>query len=282
METRTRKPGSRGHRVLMTSTSNHTSSYHMAIFLPIEEYITSFISFGYKGGRPSRNIKCGNNTTLVCLNCHGDGVICQMWALRGAVIPSPLVIPAKAGIYSANPRQSGVEGWDSRFCWNDMRFEGGSIPNDTSTNRAWELSAAAEPRVKSDAFAERRGARPSAPTTEPRVQWSAFAEGVEGLMPAPDRTEKLILIDAMSLVFRAFYAPMQAALASPTGMPTKAIYIFVRTLLKLLKTHQPDYVAVAFDLAAPTFRDQLFQAYKANRPAFPEELAIELPYVRRF
>ena len=101
-------------------------------------------------------------------------------------------------------------------------------------------------------------------------------------MPAPDRTEKLILIDAMSLVFRAFYAPMQAALASPTGMPTKAIYIFVRTLLKLLKTHQPDYVAVAFDLAAPTFRDQLFQAYKANRPAFPEELAIELPYVRRF
>ena len=78
-------------------------------------------------------------------------------------------------------------------------------------------------------------------------------------MPEPLRKEKLFLIDAMSLVFRAFYAPMQTPLVSPSGMPTKAIYIFVRTLLKLLRTHQPDYVAVAFDLAAPTFRDQLFQ-----------------------
>jgi DNA polymerase-1 len=65
-------------------------------------------------------------------------------------------------------------------------------------------------------------------------------------------------------------------------MPTKAIYIFVRTLRKLLKDHQPDHVAVAFDLAAPTFRDKLFEEYKANRPAFPEELAVQLPYVRRF
>jgi DNA polymerase-1 len=93
---------------------------------------------------------------------------------------------------------------------------------------------------------------------------------------------KLFLIDAMSLVFRAFFAPMQMALASPSGMPTKAIYIFVRTLRKLLKDHQPDHVAVAFDLAAPTFRDKLFEAYKANRPEFPPDLAVQLPYVKRF
>src|SRR5437879_2927039 len=116
---------------------------------------------------------------------------------------------------------------------------------------------------------------------EPRVQWSALVEGVRSPMPEALQKEKLFLIDAMSLVFRAFYAPMQTPLVSPSGMPTKAIYIFVRTLLKLLRTHQPDYVAVAFDLAAPTFRDQLLQAYKANRPAFPEDLAVELPYVRR-
>ena len=98
-----------------------------------------------------------------------------------------------------------------------------------------------------------------------------------------DRTKKqLFVIDAMSLVFRAFFAPMQMALASPSGMPTKAIYIFVRTLRKLLKDHQPDSIAVAFDLAAPTFRDKLFEAYKANRPAFPEDLAVQLPFVRRF
>jgi DNA polymerase-1 len=94
--------------------------------------------------------------------------------------------------------------------------------------------------------------------------------------------KKLVLIDAMSLLFRAFHAPMQMELRSPGGMPTKAIYIFVRTLRKILKDHRPDYVGVAFDLAAPTFRDKLFEEYKANRPAFPEELALQLPYVRRF
>ena len=96
------------------------------------------------------------------------------------------------------------------------------------------------------------------------------------------KTEKVILIDAMSLLFRAFYAPMQTTLTSPSGMPTKAIYIFLRTIRKLLKDFEPDKVAVAFDKAAPTFRDQLFEKYKANRPAFPEELAVQLPYVHRF
>jgi len=94
--------------------------------------------------------------------------------------------------------------------------------------------------------------------------------------------EKLMLFDAMSLVFRAFFAPMQMALVSPSGLPTKAVYIFVRTLRKLLKDHRPEHVAVAFDLTAPTFRDKLFETYKANRPAFPEDLTIQLPYVRRF
>jgi len=94
--------------------------------------------------------------------------------------------------------------------------------------------------------------------------------------------KKVFLIDAMSLVFRAFFAPMQMALVSPGGLPTKAVYIFVRTLRKLLKEHRPDYVAVAFDLAAPTFRDKLFEQYKANRPAFPEDLSVQLPYVKRF
>ncbi len=101
-------------------------------------------------------------------------------------------------------------------------------------------------------------------------------------MAQTSESPKVVLIDAMSLVFRAFYAPMQTALASPTGMPTKAVYIFLRTLRKLLNDFQPDKVAVAFDLAAPTFRDELFEKYKANRPAFPEDLSVQLPYIRRF
>ncbi|HXJ91488.1 MAG TPA: DNA polymerase I [Terriglobia bacterium] len=94
--------------------------------------------------------------------------------------------------------------------------------------------------------------------------------------------EKLFLVDALSLVFRSFFAPMQAALVSPSGLPTKATYIFVRTLRKLLKDYHPEHVAVAFDLSAPTFRDKLFETYKANRPEFPEDLTLQLPYVRRF
>src|SRR3989304_8701991 len=102
------------------------------------------------------------------------------------------------------------------------------------------------------------------------------------LLAEPIARGKLFLIDAMSMVFRAFFAPMETALVSPSGMPTKAIYIFLRTLRKLLKDYRPGYVAVAFDLAAPTFRDKLFEEYKANRPAAPEELTVELPYLRRF
>ncbi|HEX5483917.1 MAG TPA: DNA polymerase I, partial [Terriglobia bacterium] len=98
----------------------------------------------------------------------------------------------------------------------------------------------------------------------------------------PKSREQLFLIDTMSLVFRAFYAPMQVPLISPKGVPTQAVYIFVRTLRKLLRECKPDYIAAAFDLAAPTFRDQLLEAYKANRPPFPEDLSTQLPYVRRF
>ncbi|HEV2499009.1 MAG TPA: 5'-3' exonuclease H3TH domain-containing protein, partial [Terriglobia bacterium] len=99
---------------------------------------------------------------------------------------------------------------------------------------------------------------------------------------AQSAAKKLFLFDTMSLVFRAFFAPMQMPLVSPQGMPTQAIFIFVRTLRKLLRDHRPDFVAAAFDLAAPTFRDKLFESYKANRPAFPEDLAAQMPYVRRF
>ena len=101
-------------------------------------------------------------------------------------------------------------------------------------------------------------------------------------MPQSRSTDKLFLVDAMSLVFRAFFAPMQTALVSPSGVPTKAVYIFLRTLRKIMKDHRPTHIAVVFDLTAPTFRDQLFETYKANRPAFPEDLTVQLPYVRKF
>src|SRR5580700_1829324 len=110
------------------------------------------------------------------------------------------------------------------------------------------------------------------------LQWSR-PRFPERRVPHEKPREKLLLFDAMSLVFRAFFAPMQMALVSPQGLPTKAIYIFVRTLRKLLKDYAPEHVAVAFDLSAPTFRDKLFADYKADRPQFPEDLTVQLPYV---
>ncbi len=96
----------------------------------------------------------------------------------------------------------------------------------------------------------------------------------------PSSAKKIFLIDAMGYIFRAYHAPMER-LRSPQGLPTKVPYVFVNMLRRLLKDWQPDYLAVVFDVAAPTFRDKLFAEYKAQRPPMPEELSAQLPYVRR-
>ncbi len=92
--------------------------------------------------------------------------------------------------------------------------------------------------------------------------------------------KKLFLVDAMGFIFRAFFAPM-ARLNSPQGIPTKVPYLFSNMLRKLAKEHAPDYLAVVFDTSEPTFRDKLFDKYKAQRPPMPDDLAVQLPYVRR-
>src|SRR6202166_5098885 len=92
--------------------------------------------------------------------------------------------------------------------------------------------------------------------------------------------KKLFLVDAMGFIFRAYFAPM-ARLNSPQGIPTKVPYLFSNMLRKLAKEHEPDYLAVVFDTKEPTFRDKLFDKYKAQRPPMPDDLSMQLPYVRR-
>jgi DNA polymerase-1 len=92
-------------------------------------------------------------------------------------------------------------------------------------------------------------------------------------------SKKIFLIDAMGFVFRAFYAPMPMRMAS--GVPTKVPYLFALMLRRMLNDHQPDYLAVVFDPPGPTFRDELFKEYKAQRPPMPEDLRVQLPYVRK-
>ena len=92
--------------------------------------------------------------------------------------------------------------------------------------------------------------------------------------------KRLFLIDAMGFIFRAFFAPMDR-LRNPQGMPTKVPYIFNNMVRKLLREWEPDYAAAVFDVSGPTFRDELFKQYKAQRPPMPDDLSIQLPFVRR-
>jgi DNA polymerase-1 len=100
---------------------------------------------------------------------------------------------------------------------------------------------------------------------------------------APKTTKRLFLVDAMGYIFRAFFAPMDR-LQTAAGIPTKVPYLFATMMRRLMQSKdlRPDYLAVVFDVAAPTFRDKLFAAYKAQRPPMPDDLAIQIPFVRRY
>jgi DNA polymerase-1 len=96
--------------------------------------------------------------------------------------------------------------------------------------------------------------------------------------------ERVFLIDSMSHIFRAFFAPMAnrtAPLATSKGQVTGAVYIFTNMLRKLLQDEKPNYIAAIFESKERTFRHETFADYKANRLAMPEDLASQLPYIIR-
>lgn len=90
--------------------------------------------------------------------------------------------------------------------------------------------------------------------------------------------EKIMLIDGNSIVNRAFYGvPL---LTNGEGRYTNGVYGFLNILFKLLDEEQPDYLAVAFDLQAPTFRHRTFDGYKGTRKGMPEELREQMPLLK--
>ncbi len=113
----------------------------------------------------------------------------------------------------------------------------------------------------------------------------------------------VFLLDAMSFIFRAYHAMQrQRPMSTKTGIPTSATFVFVNMLRKLRADFAPQYLAAVFDVAAPTFRDEQAKAitslrkfdsktqtyvdvayggYKANRAQMPEDLAQQIPYIRR-
>ena len=98
------------------------------------------------------------------------------------------------------------------------------------------------------------------------------------------KRQRVFLIDSMSHIFRAFYAPMQnraAPLATSHGQVTQAVYIFTNMLIKLLREETPDYIAAIFESREKTFRHETFAEYKANRLEMPDDLASQMPYIIR-
>ena len=96
--------------------------------------------------------------------------------------------------------------------------------------------------------------------------------------PPRDPSGVIYLVDAHSLIFQVFHAI--PAMTSPSGLPTNAVFGFVRDLLYLRK-RKPDYLVCAFDLPEPTFRSELYPDYKAHREPPPDDLVAQFPLIQR-
>ena len=90
--------------------------------------------------------------------------------------------------------------------------------------------------------------------------------------------EKIVLIDGHSILNRAFYGLPD--LTNSEGLHTNAVYGFLNIMTKILEEEKPQYLTVAFDLHAPTFRHKMFDAYKGTRKPMPEELRQQVPVIK--
>ncbi|HPT42063.1 MAG TPA: hypothetical protein PLG15_06735, partial [Candidatus Gastranaerophilaceae bacterium] len=91
-------------------------------------------------------------------------------------------------------------------------------------------------------------------------------------------TSRILLIDAHALCYRAFYAVKD--LRNSKGQPTNAVFGFVNILKKILTRYAPGYAAACFDAGRHTKRTERFSAYKAQRSAMPEDLALQIPVIQ--
>ena len=91
-------------------------------------------------------------------------------------------------------------------------------------------------------------------------------------------SQKLVLIDGHSILNRAFYGVPD--LSNAEGLHTNAVYGFLNIMFKILEEEKPEYLAVAFDVHAPTFRHKMYEAYKGTRKPMPEELREQVPVMK--
>ena len=91
--------------------------------------------------------------------------------------------------------------------------------------------------------------------------------------------KKIVLIDGHSILNRAFYGVPD--LSNSEGLHTNAVYGFLNIMFKILEEEQPDYLTVAFDVHAPTFRHEIYKEYKGTRKPMPEELREQVPVMKK-
>jgi len=94
-----------------------------------------------------------------------------------------------------------------------------------------------------------------------------------------ERKDKtLFLIDGSAYIHRAYHAIR--GLSNSKGLPTNAVFGFSRMLVKLIEERIPEYAAMVFDAKGPTFRHKIYKEYKANRPPMPEDMSVQIPYIK--
>lgn len=91
--------------------------------------------------------------------------------------------------------------------------------------------------------------------------------------------KKLYLVDVSSMFFRAFYAIRP--LTAPNGLPVNAIYGFLAMVIKLLKQEKPEYMVFCYDRKEPSFRHEMYEEYKAHRTEMPDDMAQQMPYLKK-
>ena len=96
-----------------------------------------------------------------------------------------------------------------------------------------------------------------------------------------EKEKKIFLLDAYALIFRSYYAFIRNPRFTSKGLNTSAIFGFTNTLLEILLKEKPTHLAVVFDPPGPTFRNKMYEAYKANREETPEDIRKSIPYIKR-
>lgn len=91
---------------------------------------------------------------------------------------------------------------------------------------------------------------------------------------------RLFLLDAYALIFRAYYALIRMPRITQSGFNTSAIFGFVNTLEEVLRKEKPSHIAVCFDPAGPTFRNEAFEQYKGERESTPEDIKLSVPIIK--